>query len=111
MVTCLRGEVYDVAVDLRKDSPTLMCWQGVVLSGTNHTSLLIPQGFAHGFQTMTDDCEMLYLHAGAHHPEAEGGIHPEDPSLRIAWPLRISEISERDQAWAFMPPHFLGISL
>lgn len=111
LVTCLRGEVYDVAVDLRKDSPTFLSWQGVVLSETNHISLAIPQGFAHGFQALVDDCEMLYLHSEAHHPEAEGGIHPEDPRLNISWPRMISEISERDQAWPFIPHHFPGISL
>ncbi len=111
VVTCLRGEVYDVAVDLRKDSPTFLSWQGVVLSETNHTSLVIPQGFAHGFQALTDDCELLYLHSESHHPEAEGGIHPEEPRLNISWPRRIGEISERDQAWAFLPAHFPGISL
>jgi dTDP-4-dehydrorhamnose 3,5-epimerase len=111
VVTCLRGEVYDIAVDLRKGSPTFLAWQGIVLSEANQTTLVIPQGFAHGFQTLTDDCEMIYLHSAAHHPEAEGGLHPEDPRLGIPWPCKIGEMSQRDQAWGFVPPHFQGISL
>ncbi len=111
VVTCLKGEVYDVAVDLRENSPTFLSWKGVVLSESNLTSLVIPRGFAHGFQALTADCEMLYLHSEAHHPEAEGGIHPEDPRLGISWPCMIGEMSERDQAWAFIPQDFPGLQV
>ncbi len=63
IVSCLRGEVYDVAVDIRKGSPTFLHWHGEILSAANQRSLLIPEGFAHGFQTLTENCELLYLHS------------------------------------------------
>jgi dTDP-4-dehydrorhamnose 3,5-epimerase len=96
IVTCLRGEVFDVAVDLRKNSPTYLSWHAEVLSESNHRSFLIPEGFAHGFQTLSESCEMLYFHSAPFVPEAEGGIHPGDPALSIAWPEEITEISPRD---------------
>jgi len=95
-VSCLRGEVLDVAVDVRPDSPTRYRWHGVVLSENNHTTLAIPEGFAHGFQSLTDDCEMLYFHTATYQPQAESGLNPRDPLLAIAWPLPIAEMSERD---------------
>lgn len=96
LISCLRGEVFDVAVDLRPESPTYLQWQAEILSEQNHTMLVIPAGFAHGFQTLTKDCEMLYLHTTAYHPEAEAGIHPLDPKLKIPWPLPPTELSPRD---------------
>lgn len=98
LVSCLRGSIFDVAVDLREDSPTFLHWQGVVLSEANQTGLLIPAGFAHGFQALEPDCELLYLHSAPHHPEAEGGLHPRDPALAITWPLEITDLSERDRS-------------
>ena len=97
-ISCLRGEVFDVAVDLRPDSPTRFQWHAEVLSSENHKTLAIPEGFAHGFQTLTDDCEMLYFHTADYHRESEGGLNPLDPALGIAWPLEISDISARDNA-------------
>ncbi len=102
LVSCLRGEVFDVAIDLRPESPTHLKWHAEILSGQNHKTLAIPEGFAHGFQTLTDDCEMLYLHTAAYHPSSEGGLNPCDPALAINWPLPISEISERDSAHSFV---------
>ncbi|MEQ8379076.1 dTDP-4-dehydrorhamnose 3,5-epimerase family protein [Parvibaculum sp.] len=96
LVTCLRGEVFDVAVDLRAGSPSYGHWFGERLSNDNASSLLIPPGFAHGFQTLTDDVEMLYVHSAAYAPEAEGGVRADDPALRIDWPLEIVGRSERD---------------
>lgn len=98
LVSCVRGEVYDVAVDLRIDSPTYLQWQAEILSADNGYALLIPEGFAHGFQTLVDDCEMLYLHSAAYAPEAESGLRADDPYLNITWPLKIAEISARDRA-------------
>jgi dTDP-4-dehydrorhamnose 3,5-epimerase len=69
-VTCLRGEVFDVAVDVRRDSPTFLRWHAELLSATNQRSLLISEGFAHGFQTLTENCELLYLHTSAYEPVA-----------------------------------------
>lgn len=98
IVSCLRGEVFDVAVDLRPDSSTYLHWHAEILSAANHKTLAIPEGFAHGFQSLVDDCEMLYLHTAAYHPEADSGLNPRDPSLAISWPLEITEISVRDEA-------------
>lgn len=102
LVRCLRGEVWDVAVDLRRDSPTFLQFHGERLSEDNDTALLIPEGFAHGFQTLTDDVEMLYLHSVAHAPESEAGIHASDPTLALAWPLPVEHMSDRDRALPFL---------
>lgn len=97
LVTCLRGEVFDVAVDIRPGSPTYGRWHGAVLSSDNTASLLIPPGFAHGFQTMTDDVEMFYVHSSAYAPEAEDGLRADNPTIGIDWPLAITGQSERDK--------------
>ncbi|MEQ9237462.1 dTDP-4-dehydrorhamnose 3,5-epimerase [Coleofasciculus chthonoplastes] len=112
IVSCLQGEVFDVAVDLRKGSPTFVHWYGEVLSADNYKSLCIPEGFAHGFQTLTDDCELLYLHTSSYQPEFEGGLHVQDPDLNIAWPLPIMELSQRDRAHPFIhDSQFGGVCL
>lgn len=111
VVTCLRGEIFDVAIDLRKGSPTFLQWHGEVLSAKNHRSMLIPQGFAHGFQTLTEDCELLYLHTAAYAREAEAAIHAADPALGIEWPLDITEMSSRDQAHPMIQKNFEGIDV
>jgi len=103
-VSCLRGEVFDVAVDLRPDSPTRLQWHAEVLSAENCKTLAIPEGFAHGFQTLTDDCEMLYFHTADYRRESEGGLNPLDPALGITWPLAISDISSRDSAQPMLKP-------
>ena len=108
-VACLRGTVFDVAVDLRRDSPTFLHWHGEVLSGDNHRTLVIPEGFAHGFQTLIEDCEMLYLHTHPYVPGAEGGLNAMDSRLAIAWPLPISERSARDTDHPLLTEEFIGI--
>ena len=80
LVSCLKGEILDVAVDLRCGSSTFLQWHGEILSAANRKSLLIPEGYAHGFQTLTEDCELIYLHTAAYHPEAEGALNVADPS-------------------------------
>jgi len=111
LVSCLRGEVFDVAVDLRKDSPTFLQWHAEVLTEANQKTFVIPEGFAHGFQTLTDDCELLYLHTAAYTPGAEAGLNALDPRLAIVWPMPISERSRRDQQHAMLTPEFPGLSL
>ena len=111
LVSCLSGAVFDVAVDLRANSPTFLHWHGEILSAENHRNLLIPEGFAHGFQTLTEDCELLYLHTAPFHSEAEGALNVADPALAIAWPLPVSELSERDRAHPFIDIQFSGIRL
>ena len=98
LVRCLKGRVWDVAVDLRIDSPTFAQWHAVELSPDCGNSLLIPEGCAHGFQTMEPATELLYLHSGSWVPEAETGVRWDDPHLAIPWPLSATEMSERDLA-------------
>jgi len=109
LVTCLRGRVFDVAVDLRRDSPTFLQWHGEILDGATQKTLAIPEGFAHGFQTLTENCEMLYFHTAAYHPDAEAGLNPVDPTLGIAWPLPPSGLSPRDTSHPLLDHHFSGI--
>ena len=97
IVTCLSGKIFDVAVDLREDSPTYLNWHAEILSETNGRSLFIPKGFAHGFQTLVPNCRLLYVHSEFFTPEAEGGLSYDDPKLAIKWPEKISFVSERDK--------------
>ena len=108
-VSCLRGEVFDVAVDLRCNSPTFLCWHSEMLSADNHRTLVIPEGFAHGFQALSNDCEMLYLHTAAYQPDAEDGLNVRDPRLSIEWPLPIVELSQRDAGFPLLDETFAGV--
>jgi dTDP-4-dehydrorhamnose 3,5-epimerase len=110
-VSCLHGEVFDVAVDLRRGSPTFLNYHSEILSGDNHKTMLIPEGFAHGFQTLSDDCELLYLHTAAWHKESEGGLNVNDPQLDIPWPLPVTGLSERDTAHPLLNEDFSGVVL
>lgn len=109
LVSCLRGQIFDVAVDLRRNSATFLQWHGEILSADNARSLLIPQGFAHGFQTLTDDCELLYLHSRPYVAGAERALNARDPRLAIEWPLAFTDISERDAKHPHLTPEFTGI--
>jgi dTDP-4-dehydrorhamnose 3,5-epimerase len=109
-VSCLRGEVFDVAVDLRRDSPTFLHWHAEVLSSDNHRTLVIPEGFAHGFQALTDGCEMLYFHTAAYHADAEAGLNSLDPRLAIAWPLPVQNRSHQDSAHPLLNDDFAGVA-
>ncbi|GAB4218084.1 MAG: dTDP-4-dehydrorhamnose 3,5-epimerase [Rhodoferax sp.] len=111
LVSCLRGAVWDVAVDLRAGSPTLLRWHAQELSADNGVALLIPPGFAHGFQTLSDDAELLYCHSVPYHGPAEGGLDALDPRLGIPWPLLVSERSARDSAHPTIAPDFQGLRL
>lgn len=101
-VSCMRGEILDVAVDVRPGSPTYLRWHGEVLSAENGRSLFIPKGFAHGFQALTDDCELLYLHSAAYCRDAEAALNAFDPRLRIDWPLPATDMSARDRGHSFI---------
>lgn len=111
MVTCLHGKILDIALDLRTGSPTFLQHFTAELSEDNHQSLIIPEGVAHGFQTLSPDVEMLYFHSAAYAPDAEDSIHPEDPELGIVWPLPISVMSDRDKGRAFITREYKGVSL
>jgi dTDP-4-dehydrorhamnose 3,5-epimerase len=102
LVRCVRGAIFDVAVDLRRDSPTYCGWHGVELSSENGLGLYIPEGLAHGFQTLTDDCEVLYQMGHRYVPEAACGVRWDDPAFAIEWPAAPAEgltISDRDRAY------------
>ena len=111
LVNCIRGEVWDVAVDLRTDSPTLLHWHAERLSADSGRALLIPEGFAHGFQALTDDVELLYCHSAAYNSSADAGLNPLDARLAITWPLAISELSARDAAHPLIETGFEGVRL
>lgn len=111
LVSCIAGAVFDVAVDLRAGSPTFLRWHGEVLSAENQRSLLIPEGFAHGFQALTADCELLYLHSATYQPGSEGAVNIIDPSVAIQWPLPVADLSARDRAHPYLEPDYSGIRL
>jgi dTDP-4-dehydrorhamnose 3,5-epimerase len=111
LVSCLRGEVFDVAVDLRDGSPTFLKWHAEILSATNYKTLLIPEGFAHGFQALADDSEMLYLHTVPFQRGSEAGLHPADPRLGIRWPLDVAELSPRDAGHPMVKSIFRGVRI
>lgn len=109
LVSCLHGEVWDVAVDVRSGSPTFLQWYALTLSAENNRALLIPEGFAHGFQALTDAVELLYCHSAAYAPDAEAGLNPLDERLAIAWPLPVLRISARDTAHPRISENFKGV--
>jgi len=96
IITCIKGEVFDVAVDLRQHSPSYLACYTAILSDTNRQSMVIPEGCAHGFQALSDDCQLLYLHTANYDPAAEYGINSLDSTLGIKWPLKVTDRSERD---------------
>lgn len=98
LITCTRGKVFDVALDLRVGSKSYGVCHGVILSADEALSYLIPAGCAHGFQALVDDCELIYAHDAYHAPKSERGVHPLDSELAIEWPLKASLLSQRDQA-------------
>lgn len=108
LVRCLRGSIFDVAVDLRSHSPTFLHWHAETLSAENAKMMIVPEGFAHGFQTLADDTLLLYLHTAFYHPPSEAGLQFSDPRLAIEWPLPVREVSERDAQWPLLTPEFLG---
>ena len=111
LVTCLRGAVWDVAVDLRRGSPTFLRWHAQHLSAANGNALLIPEGCAHGFQSLSDDAELLYCHSMPYEAQAEAGLHPLDERLGIAWPLPVALLSERDGRHPPVDGRFEGLHL
>lgn len=110
IVSCLRGRVFDVAVDLRQGSPTFLKWYAEILSPELNNSLVIPHGFAHGFQALCDDCELLYFHSVAYNQQAEGGLSAIDPRIGITWPLVITEMSDRDKNHLLLTANFNGLT-
>jgi dTDP-4-dehydrorhamnose 3,5-epimerase len=109
MVKCVRGAVYDVIVDVRKDSQTFLHWFGAELSELNRKMIYIPEGFAHGFQCLTNDCQLIYHHTEYYKPNAEDGLRFNDPRIGINWPLEVTEISNRDKSHTLLNHNFKGI--
>lgn len=109
MVRCLRGRVWDVAVDLRAGSPTFLKWYTQELSPENAKMMMIPEGFAHGFQTLEPNSELLYLHTEFYQPSSEGGIRHDDPRLGITWLMPPLDLSPRDLAHPLLDEDFAGV--
>jgi dTDP-4-dehydrorhamnose 3,5-epimerase len=111
LVRCLKGKVWDVAVDLRHGSPTFLKWHAEELSPDNSNMMVIPEGCAHGFQVLEPGCELLYLHTNFFASSAEGGVRPTDPMLSIGWPLPVKDLSDRDQNLPLLASDFTGLVL
>jgi dTDP-4-dehydrorhamnose 3,5-epimerase len=99
VVSCLKGEIWDLIVDIRTDSPTFGQWQAFELTADNRHQLYIPKGFAHGFQSLSDNVEVGYLMSTYYVPEASAGLRYDDPALSIPWPLPPAALSEKDRGW------------
>lgn len=111
IIRCVQGKVLDVIIDLREGSPTFMRWHGVELSQDNLRMIYIPEGFAHGFQTLTDNVELIYHHSAFYNPEYERGLRFDDPVLGIKWPLPVDAMSPKDQAYRLIDNDFRGVEI
>ena len=111
IVRCIKGKVWDVAVDLRQNSPTFLQWYAVELSSDNAKMMVIPEGCAHGFQVLEEDSELLYLHTAAYTPSVEAGLRYDDPRLAIAWPIEVADISERDRVHPLLKDDYCGVEI
>ncbi|MFL6090937.1 MAG: dTDP-4-dehydrorhamnose 3,5-epimerase family protein [Aeromicrobium sp.] len=110
-ISCLNGAILDVAVDIRRGSPTFLQWHAEELTADNFRSLVVPEGFAHGFQALTDDCTVLYVNTAPHDASSERGINPLDPALAIEWQLPPANLSERDGERPLLAPDFVGLDV
>lgn len=109
IIKCLKGEVYDVVIDIRMHSKTFLEWYGVHLTESDKKMLLIPPGFAHGFQTLSNNAELLYMHTEKYVKNHEGGVNFNDPKISINWKLPPKNVSERDMNFEFISNNFKGI--
>jgi dTDP-4-dehydrorhamnose 3,5-epimerase len=111
IVRCLKGRVFDVAVDLRQGSPTFFKWTAVELTPGNHFAFVIPEGCAHGFQVLEEDSELMYLHTAFYTPGAESAVRFDDPRIAVDWPLTPTDLSARDLNHPYLQEDFKGIVL
>lgn len=111
LVRCLKGRVWDVAIDLRRGSQTFLRWHAEELSPINRKLLVIPEGFAHGFQVLEPSSELLYLHTQFYQPSSEGAVRFDDPKAGVQWPLPPCDLSPRDQVHPWLDESFSGITL
>jgi dTDP-4-dehydrorhamnose 3,5-epimerase len=110
LITVTQGAVLDIAIDIRSGSPTFLKHHAVELSAESDLSYLLPPGFAHGYQALTDDVRMIYVHSAPYRAEAEAGLSVLDPRLDIAWPLAVENLSARDQGFALLDDRFQGVT-
>jgi dTDP-4-dehydrorhamnose 3,5-epimerase len=111
IIKCIKGSIFDIAVDIRKDSPTCLKWHSEVISEDNFKMFLIPEGFAHGFQTLEDDTEIIYFTTKYYDKERERGIRYNDKLINIKWPLKLTEISEKDENHLYLDNNWNGITV
>jgi dTDP-4-dehydrorhamnose 3,5-epimerase len=111
LIRCIQGSVYDVVVDIRKDSPTYLQYVGEVLSAENMLGILIPDGLAHGFQTLEDNTALIYHHTAYYTPGADAGIRFDDPALKIGWKLPPVNVSAKDKSYPLIDSDFKGINI
>jgi dTDP-4-dehydrorhamnose 3,5-epimerase len=111
IVQCTRGKIFDVIIDIRKNSSTFLNWHGEILSSNDMKMIYIPEGFAHGFQTLENNCELLYLHTEYYYPEYEDGIRFNDTRISIKWKRKVTEYSERDGNHKLLDDSFKGIEV
>lgn len=111
LIRCIAGKVFDVIVDLRKNSATFLKWVGIELSAENKKMIYIPEGFAHGFQTLTDECQLIYNHSEYYKPGVESGIKYDDEMIGINWPLAAKNFSERDYNLPLLDKNFVGLNI
>ena len=109
LIRCIRGSVYDVIVDIRKGSPTFLKWCSAFLSLENNKGIFIPEGFAHGFQTLEDNTELIYFHTELYNKKSEGALNYSDPVLNITFPLPVTGVSDRDKSHKLIDPSFSGL--
>lgn len=101
-IRCIKGSVFDVLVDMRPESPTYKQWFGLELTEENQTAIYIPEGFAHGHQTLKDNSQIMYLTTQVYSPEHERGIRWNDPAIGVQWPLEPTVVSDKDQSWPLL---------
>ena len=108
IVTCLSGAIFDVVIDIRLDSPTYLKWYGIELSSENKLSILIPEGFAHGTQALTDQTALLYMHTNNYNINSEDGLNVNDPLLDVVWPNAPKYLSKRDNSFEYLENRLYG---
>ncbi len=111
IIKCIKGAVFDVAVDIRENSSTFLKWYSEILSSKNMKGIYIPEGFAHGFQTLESNTELIYFHTEYYDPEYEAKIKYDDPKLNIIWPLNVKQMSKSDKDTKFLNENFKGIKV
>ena len=111
LIRCIAGKIFDVIIDLRQNSNTFLKWFGIELSAENKKMIYIPAGFAHGFQTLTDNCQLIYHHTAIYMPGYEAGIKYDDKIININWPRPVTKVSERDKNHPLLSSSFEGLNI